>query len=184
MRPDGSDRGGVADHHDEVAPTQDLHLEHAEAVLEIVEGDALDRARQSLKPSLSALRVGRIIWFVVPASCPPATGPFSSSPCPFGVTLLSSICPVSVRLGQHYRALVMRHVEGACDVTNAFGTVLSSFKTPPAQAHEVARTPPEAGSRNDPRAAGGPHQGGSCSTHQGAAEGARITSASGHFVLA
>jgi hypothetical protein len=45
MRPDGSDRGGVADHHDEVAPTQDLHLEHAEAILGSVEGDALDRAR-------------------------------------------------------------------------------------------------------------------------------------------
>src|SRR5688572_25096800 len=45
----GSDRGGVADHHHEVALAPHLHLEHAEAVLRIVEGDALDAARQSLK---------------------------------------------------------------------------------------------------------------------------------------
>ena len=43
---------------------------------------------------------------------------------PFWATLVSSIRPVSVRLGQHHRTLVMRHVEGTCDVTDAFSTVL------------------------------------------------------------
>jgi hypothetical protein len=54
MDPDGPDRGGVSNHHREVAPTPDLHLEHAEAILGSVEGDALDRARQSLKRGLSS----------------------------------------------------------------------------------------------------------------------------------
>ena len=54
MRPDGSDQGGVSNHHREVAPTPDLHLEHAEAILGSVEGDALDCARQSLNRGLSA----------------------------------------------------------------------------------------------------------------------------------
>jgi hypothetical protein len=54
MRPDGSDRREVNDHDREVTLTPDLHLEHAEAILGSVEGDALDRARQSLKRGLSA----------------------------------------------------------------------------------------------------------------------------------
>jgi hypothetical protein len=33
---------------------------------------------------------------------------------------------------------VMRHVEGAYDVADAFSTILSSSKTPSAQAHQVA----------------------------------------------
>ena len=41
--------GRVSDHGDEVALAPRLHLEDAEAVLGVVEGDALDRARQSLK---------------------------------------------------------------------------------------------------------------------------------------
>ena len=39
----------MAHHHREVALAPDLHLENAKAVLGIVEGDALDGARQSLK---------------------------------------------------------------------------------------------------------------------------------------
>jgi hypothetical protein len=178
----------------EVRAAADLHLEHAKAVLRFVEGDALDRARQSLKRGpliapgwlkhlvFSASRPHGIKVFVLPSGPSPEWP--SSSPWLFpscsglcGAILVLSNCPVSVRLGPHHWALVMRHVEGACDVTDAFGTVLSSFKTPPAQAHEVARRPPQAGSRDDPRAAGGAHRGSSCSTDQGAAEGARISSA-------
>ena len=94
-----------------------------------------------------------------------------------GATLVSSNCRVSVRLGPHHRTLVMRHVEGAYDVTDAFSTILSSFKRPPAQAHQVARRPLEAGSRDDPRATGGTHQRSSRRTDRGAAEGARVSSA-------
>src|SRR5215213_6038456 len=46
----------MADHSDEVALTTRLHLEIGEAALGIVEGDALDRARQRLHgPPLALL---------------------------------------------------------------------------------------------------------------------------------
>ena len=44
----GPDHGGVTDHGDQVAMAASLGPKHAEAVLGVMEGDALDQARQNL----------------------------------------------------------------------------------------------------------------------------------------
>jgi hypothetical protein len=97
MRTNGTDRGRMADHHDEVELAPDRHLGHAVAVLGSVEGDALDRARQSLKqgPLIRSSRHKN--------GSPAALLLFPSCSGFLGAILVSSNCPVSVRLGQHHR---------------------------------------------------------------------------------
>ena len=54
----GADGGCVTDDHDEIAPTPDLDLENAKAILGIMKGDALDCACERLKGNVTGNLIG------------------------------------------------------------------------------------------------------------------------------